>query len=748
MFRHIKLLRALLVSTTLLACLPAAQVEAQSEPAADSSNALEEIVVTAEHRQASIQQVPLAVTAISGAELADRKINDIQDLTRFLPSVDINPTLGIGRITIRGIGLDTTAAGNDSRVAFNVDGVYISRPSAILGTMFDVSRVEVLRGPQGTLYGRNATAGAINLITNDPDPQLGGYVNATLGNYFDRQVQAALSVPMGSDTGLRISGQLTDRDGYGKDLTTGTDVNDANTRSARAVFVHHFNDDIRLRLTADYHHEDDADYAFQYLGQGNPRVVPTAIRLGGLPPPNPWDTYANTPQANNRTFSGYSGTFDWDLHFANLTSVTGYRDSNTAFVADADGTNIQISNNEQFEKAHQFSQELRLANDFSRGSWLVGAYYFDEHINGYNRFAPLSLAISGGPVGTLRAGFESGQILDSRSKAAFGEFRFRPLEKLTLILGGRETEDSRRSHAFTVTDLTDPPTPDRLTPSATAEMEKSWNNFSKRFSAEYRPTEDVMLYATYAEGFQAGNFSGLTTTGRPVPPVNPEYVKDYEAGLKADWLDRRLRTNVAAFHYNYSDLQVAVIAPGGLQLVNAAAAKVDGVEFEATARPLPHFETNLTADWLHARYTNFVTADPARPGQGNTVNPLTGALAFNLAGNTMPQAPAFTLNAGAQYGFDAAVGVFTLRGEAAWSSKVQFSPFNRDILAQDAYAMFNGFLNYVSPQNNWNAGLYVKNLTDKAVTSYRYVTNPLFGSPVIGSYYPPRTYGLQVGYKF
>ena len=282
---------------------------------------LEEVVVTAEKRTTNLQNTAMSVSAISGDELALRQIDDIESLALSAPNLNFGETTGNARIAIRGIGFDNISLGNEGRVAFHVDDVYLSRPAAALGSFFDLERVEVLRGPQGFLYGRNATAGAINLITGVPGDEFNGYATLTAGNYDRITLEGAVGGPLTDRVGARIAIRSTERDGWGDNLTNGREVDDEATRAVRGTLGFAPTDGLEIILRGDYFEQDDNAYSFRYLGLGSlpdasvgwPGLVPTGLRAGGTVPDDPRDSTADSGPDNVREFYGASLDLSWFL---------------------------------------------------------------------------------------------------------------------------------------------------------------------------------------------------------------------------------------------------------------------------------------------------------------------------------------------------------------------------------------------------------------------------------------------------
>jgi iron complex outermembrane receptor protein len=738
-----KVARVILVAGTSVLCVPAAyaketaeapEATAQSQEATGTSAAAEgiqEIVVSAQKRAEPIQAAPLAVSAVSGEDLQQRQINDIESLAPSLPNMNFGKNVGFARISIRGLGLDATVAGQEARVAYHTDGVYISRPSAQLSTFFDINRVEVLRGPQGTLYGRNATAGAINVITNDPERTFGGYGRVTFGNYNLVTADGAITGPLSDDVSARLAFTKTDRDGYGKNLVTGQQIDNEHSIGVRGKVKIAPSDAFSLVLSADYSKENDGNYVYHYLGQGQSSAPPRVAALGGTSPPDPRDTFANTPQSDYRRFYGFAADATANLGPVNVTSITGYRDSYADVTGDHDGTQAPVSVIRTFEKATQFSEELRFDGNVADLRWLLGGFYFDEDGYGEADFSP---------VLAFNNQFQSrGLLFNGRFKtqasAAFGQLDYEIITGLTLSAGLRYSREKKSIDQRGQIDLATPATPD-FTPNYTLFQDQSatFSSTTPRFNIDYNITRRILTYFTYSKGFKSGGFNLTGFT----PPVTPEKLTDYEAGLKSDWLGGALRFNTSVFYYDYTDLQVQKIVNAAAILVNAATARVRGVETEFVIRPFKGFELSGNASLLDAKFTAFSTSDPARPALG----------VLDLTGNQLPQAPKVTANAAAQYTFGLLSGGLALRGELAYTSRVYFSPFNRNEVSQAAYTKGNVLLTYSRNESGFTSSLWVRNVGDRRTISTAQVSSGFLGFPIMGTFDPPRTFGGSIGYRF
>jgi len=744
----------------LASCMPAIAMLLTASPAIaqttqpnDSNLDEEEIIVTAQKRATNLQETAAAISVADGEDLREQQVTSIEGLAQTLPSVNFGQTTGNARIAIRGIGFDNTTVGNEGRVAYHVDGVYVARPAATLAGFYDIERVEVLRGPQGALYGRNATGGAINVISRAPGDRMNGYFDATYGNYDLKKLEGAFGGPVSDILSARFSFQAIDRDGYGKNLTNGRDVDDQSTIAVRGQLRFEPSDTFDLTLSADYFHQDDHAYSFHYLGRGSltdlsstpplPGQQLTGIRAGGVVPANFRDSTSDSGPDNRRTFWGLAANARFDMGWAELFSVTGYRGSKFQVLSDLDVTSARLTVYDQFEDADQFSQELRLAGEYSRGDWMIGGYYFDESLFGGTRIpldpVVLSRAPTLPPLSFLRQGYYGVGQLDTKAYALFGSARFELTDQFAVRLGVRYSDETKNIDEVLKFDFATPfppfvpqfpPTP----PGVRRQLETSSSSFTPSATIEYKANDDLFLYATYAKGFKSGGFN----LGVIQPPFAPEKITDYEAGIRADWLNGRLRTNISAFYYDYTNLQVTKIAGTVVTIENAANAVVRGIEAEIVVRPISRLRLDAAISLLDSEYRNYSTTDPARPALG----------VIEISGNDLSQAPSYTINVNASYTLPTDVGDFTLRGEGRWVDRVYFTQFNLDHVSQPAYSLFNAFLSWQSGTSGLRATAFIRNIGNEDIVSAGFIGSSLVGSPLLGSFEPPRTYGLTLGWTF
>jgi iron complex outermembrane recepter protein len=712
-----------------------AQAQATPVAASPPSDQIEEIVVTAEKRSENLQDAAIAVTAITGAALDARHIVDVQSLAESLPNFDFGVYSGNAHLAMRGLGLDSVNPGAEGRVAFYDDGVYISRPADVLGTFFDVSRVEALRGPQGTLYGRNATGGSINLITNDPTSTLRGYYEQTVGNFGQTIEEGAISGPIVDRIQGRFAFQVDDHSGYGHNLVTGSQIDNARTFSFRGKLNIEISDSVDLRLSADYHKEHDANYGFHYMGAGNPTATPTGVLLGAPSVADSYDIATAENPRNDRNIWGAAAVTTWKISdTTSLKSITGYRYSKYNDFSDATGEGFNLLPFDQVEQSNSESEELQLAQTNDKYNWIAGLYYFHEYIDSFS-LAPLSAGLFGGPVAEQLEGYWAGGNLRTTAAAVFGEFNYHFTDKFAATAGlryGWEKKSVIDGLQFDVSRLYSPSNP--LDLAATQNDSITQNAVTPKAGLNYEIAANVLSYFTVSKGYKSGGFDN----GAVAPPYGAETVWAYELGLKGQWFDRRLQSNLAAFLYEATNLQVSVIQDTQVFTKNAAAADAKGIEEEITAVLAKGLKADASVGYLISRYKSFTTADPQRPYLGP----------IDLAGRYLPQAPTTNLQAGLQQTWDTAVGALTLRGEGYYVSKIYFTPFNVDVNSMGGNFKANAFLNYLSGDEHWSGQLYGRNLTDKKVIAYSTPTSAFDGFPVVGYLEPPRTYGVQVGFHF
>ncbi len=735
-----------------LACgaVPALALAATPEVAA-----LEEIVVTAQLRKQNLQDVPLSVTAFSANALKDSGVIRLQDLVDSIPNLNYNTNGSIRatQITIRGIVSDANNIGVDQTVGVYVDGVYMARPTTINTGLYDLESVEVLRGPQGTLYGKNVIAGAIKFETKRPAEELGGEVAINYGNYDNLVVHGALNVPLVDDKlFLRVSAQSENRDGY-LENRAGPDNNDANNENARLGLLFNPTPDLSLLLRADWArdrtHQGGTELAVvsPIYASGPFNVVPgSPFHIDN----DPFDyVISDGPSAfQDRDLWGTSLELSWAVAGGELTSISAYREFEWNNYQSSDYSPFDIFGTGIDEDQKQFSQELRFSASLAdRLEYVVGAYYLYQDLEAeattYVGNNILSLPAFGGlPLGVF-PGPSIGKLLPEVSNdsfAGFGQLQYELTDRVTLVGGLRYTYE-KKSIDYSVD-------PDNLivfpiSPSVKS-ASMSENVVSPMASVSYRLTENVNSYITYSEGFKVGGFnafdSDFANEDGSTPAFDPEYADNVELGIKSSLLDDRVRLNMAAFYTDYKDLQVVQRLEGDNGLFfyrtsNAAKAEIHGLEFELSALVTEGLQVNLAYGYSDAEYEDFV------------VDALTG---IDYSGNTMVLSPEQNASFAAQYERPLAGGWDLLgRLEYSYMSSTYSDQNNTRELRNGAYSLVNARLGFESRDLGLRVTAWVNNALEEEYTKDKRYGSATFAPGSLDyNVGNPRTYGLEVSYSF
>lgn len=741
-------------SVSLIGLMWSSLAAAQSQSSGSAS--IETIVVTAEKRSTDLEKTPEAITALNGAELDQHQVRDLQDLRSIVPNFQMGDAQGIPQISIRGIGTSSFLPGTEGEVAVNENEVYVSRTLQQQTGLYDVSDIEVLRGPQGTLYGRNATAGAVNITTALPTDDFSGYTKVTGGNYGEFRFEGAAGGAVDDDDTLlvRLAAFYERHDGYGTNVVTHDGVDDKNAYGVRGTIVFKPTTNFKATLITEYYDENDHQGAFHYFGAAGLSGLPGALGLppyfevvGGYAPKNVRDV-ANgiDPQFHLPTFST-TGTLEWTQGDFSIKSITGYRQQSPQFTYDIDGGYPLSVFEREGEPAHQISEELQLHYDTDVLHLTGGVYYFNEHDDSNPAQIVASTgwteAIFGIPFAT--PGYVTlGNLaadLTTEAEAAFAQGTYNLTSDLSLTAGIRYSQEKKSIASFYGLDLGAgglpllPPYPGPNPLTAPADASKTFASVTPKFGVQYQIEAETMLYATYSQGFKSGGFD--TGVAPPLVPFRPEKLTDYELGLKTTTLDDRLRANLASFYYDYNDLQVTQVIDNSIQTGNAATARDYGIEAELTWLPIDPLEFDVSAAWTHARYGQYVGPDPARPLLPTV----------NFSGNTLDNAPDYQATVGAQYTWQVESGTLAARGEAEYTSKFYFSPGNEEELSQGAYVKGNFYLTY-SPDLDWTLSAYLKNVANVTTKTSALVATTLVFNPIVGSLAPPRLFGLEIDRKF
>ena len=709
---------------------------APAQDAASAAAATQEVVVTATKRPLTLQAVPAAVSVVGSAQLAENHIEQPQDLNGEVPGLQIRANNNEVSLFLRGVGHSPYSPQAENSVALNVDGVYMSRTSEGLGAFFDVSRVEVLNGPQGTLYGRNATGGVVNVITNTPTMDNESYVSVGGGNYARVDGEAVFSGPITDNAQLRIGAYEHHRDdGFGTDRYTNTPNDNLDEHGTRATLKLEPTDRLQLYLRGDGYFAKDHDAGYFYDGPSGRQPETLLQNIGGLIPPGKFDNYANVDGARQVLLAGTSLETDYRLtNEINLKSLTAYRYNYSFYQTDIDGTQLNESYLDYRQSAEHYSEEL--SGNYHQGPLYasLGFYYFGE-LNRSRLYEPQPLYFAftarGVPIPRTieRAPGATGifeQIGTGRTnaEAVYGNVSYQLTSKLNLGVGLRySTEDKENSGRQQAV----------VTPFAPFTGVRNSNGLTPAFTAAYKLTGDTNLYATISRGFKSGEW----IAGTP-QYARPESVWDYEAGVKGEYFDRRLQVSLGGFYYDYKDLQVEILQGGAAILINAPTATLYGLEGSGNLSLPYRFDLHGSFSALHTEFGNLYSADPNIPG-----SPV-----VDLRGNELPNAPPYQVAAGLSKHLDYGrygTGVATV--DYSWQDRAYLDIYNvTDNNYRPAYSMVNLSYTHVFPDRHLSLLVYGRNLNNAIVISAESVSSAY--NQRLVNYTEPRTYGATLKYNF
>ena len=727
------------VAFALVAAAPSSRAEESGD-----SLALEEVVVTATKQVETIDKTAAAITAVRGDALGPGGIQEIRDLAVSVPNVSVGDQFGVNRTFIRGIGMTSIDLGADGAVAFLQDGSMIARPSQQLTGFYDLEQVEVLRGPQGTLYGRGATAGVVNMITKKPTEELDGYVRLTGGNYSAYTFEGAVGGPIAGDAVMgRIAAKIDKRDGYGKNLFTGKDIDDLDSQAVRGILRWKAGDSVTIDLIGDYFKEKDFNYAFHYLGT---TVVPeNSLAHNLLGGQTIFDYYAarnsdadlrnivsDINPTNDRKGKSGTGIVEWQINDDwSLKSVTAWRKFDRYMQDDLDSSDVNMFGlNRYTENSESWAEDVTVQGSTGRVDWLFGANWFTEDLHGEVQVPLTNLGLAFGlPADFFDDGFywQNGDV-NIDAWGAFAQARIAVTDSFAATVGARYNYEKRQGTGYFRFDALGVLVP--------TDNQKSWDKITPKLLLEYTFQNGGLLYAQYTQGFK----SGVINTGSTSAVIDPEYVDAYEIGYKQQFADNRASLRAAAFWYDYTDLQVGFVnADSTVQTINAASARNKGLEIEFTARLTEDVRLDLAATYLDAKYTdfkNYCYCDGFATEQ-------------QLKGNYLQNAPKHTMRAALDFNHPVSEsGAVVARAEFSYQDKVYFTEWNNADAEQPAYGIVNLMAGYEGGDGKWSATGWVRNATDEFVYSNNIITAPLYGSIRVGSLLPPRTFGLTLAYNF
>ena len=749
----------LLMAGTAVAMLPAQAwaadavadvATAQSQEAPDTPGqapadgaGIAEIVVTASRTgAAALQKVPIAITAFSADRLDGSQVLNVKDLVQLTPSLNVAQVTASAVIYMRGIGSSNVFGGSDPSVTTQLDGVYIARAFGQFQDFADIERLEVLRGPQGTLYGRNAIGGTINIISRKPSNEFTGKAQVAYGNYDALTMQGYASGPIVQDkVQASISGNYVRRDDYFKNVNPALPgTGNADRGGVRGQLRIVPTEKLELITRADWNKSNERFDSYDHLlvryAPGGTNPTPLANSIVG----DYHKVAIELPQRNRTKIWGVSQEANLDLtDTLTLKSLTAYRWGSYALSVDNDGTEQRYTDVNQAETSRQFSQEFNLVLNTDRFDAVAGLFYFRDRTS-----TRIQTSVFASPSTPAAAAFTFLDLPESktRSVAAFVQGTFKITPELNLTAGLRYTKDRKSIAANFVrrSILTGAVAPGFPFVTDFSRTDDAW---TPKFGLDWQVTPQVMLYGSVTRGFKSGGTSIFANT-LPDLSFGPETIWSYEGGMKSDLLDRRLRVNLSVFRYDYKGLQVqSLIGPGVVAIRNASNARITGGELEVTARPVDPLTLGFNYALLNAKYEDFPNATISNPlapfvTGDPRFNPATRL--YNASGNRLNAAPKGQLSAWAQVNFDLAAGKAFLRGEYYHQTRAHYDPSNAPIMSQKPYGLVNASVGWNSDDRKWGVQLIAKNLVDKQYL-VTIAANGLVPAGLAGA---PRTMALQV----
>lgn len=704
-----------------------------SEPTTDPAQASVtpgEIIVTAQRRSERLRDVPMSVAAISADSLAKSGVTNSSDIARLVPSVVMPFQGAFLQPSIRGVSSTGAAVGDNANVAMYIDGVYQPQQIATLVDLADVQQIEVLKGPQGALYGQNATGGAILITTMAPSFTESGRFSASYGNYNAVSVRGFVTGPvLGNTIAASLAGGIQNRDGFRRHIITGQRDQGLNSKVLRGKLLFVTSDTARITITGYYSDRADSSQYAGFAIDDNSvgyALVPTAPKATS---PNQFTTDPEAFSAIVSYGGNIRGAFETDDGTINTT--TSYSRNKVSYLADLDFSPVDYASTGAKNAIGQyFIQEANfVSRKFGKISFLVGGFYLNGSEYGYKSdFTLTSPTLPPTPPGAILLRQEYRQRLDKTVFAAYGDITFKATDRLTLTAGGRYTHEQQRVFSNSA------PSPNEATVVERPDGPANFSNFSPRFTARYEVTPESNIYGSLSKGFKSGILNPNTLTQAP---VRPETITAYEIGYKGN-ISHAVKLDVAAFLYDYTNLQVvSYVAPLYLQQ-NAASARIKGIDIDGSWAVTRNLQLTASASFLHARYRKFPNAQIfVSNGFGSD------AVTADLSGKQMLRAPKFSGNIGANYHLETAAGQFGAYASVYHNSGFGFEVSNR--LRTGVYTTVDGELSFApNALQGVRFVLWAKNLGDKA-----YLASAL-ASPFAdgGSYAEPRTYGIRVEYAF
>lgn len=678
-----------------------------------TTDTIPSVIVTAQKRSQTAQSVPISMTTLSARTIEANRVQNLQDVSRLTPGLLVssfsqaNPT-----IAIRGISNTFSQIGVNKPVAVVVDDVFIPRNSAASFELFDLDSINVLKGPQGTLFGRNVTGGAIVITTRQPTTDARATeAQISFGNMGERLFNGLINTPINETTAFKFSTTIRERNGYGHDRLTGQELDDINSRNYRGQLLFKPGNDIEATISADYSEDWNGGRTLSSNTMGDDGDTRTA-ELG-------------VQQGYKRFISGLSAKFNWKLNAGDITAISAYRSSSSSEDYSGVGANFSLlttgsqSITRDADDIKTWSQELRYSSPkWTSGDFVTGIYYMSE--NGNRQLATRGLSAK---TGTLTSSTLATQQVDTSSYAAFADGVLHLPLTVDLTAGVRYTHDEKKAN-LTRADYVRP-----ATSFISNGNRANWSELTPRMVLSWQPQTNLLLYTSTTRGFTAGGFNGdASTAGIFQKSFEPEKVTNMEAGFKSQWLSNRLRVNASLYKMKYSDKQELVnnSLTGILSIINAGQATVKGGELELTYKPARWLELSGGYSHIHGVYDRFEVGT------------------INYTGNPMSSAPRNQYSAAVNLNVPLGdIGVLSAAANYAWRDTYNTGAANDPNLQIPSYGLTNMNVSYESPDRTWKVTAWVKNANNT-----RYILTR--STQVVRAEYDgePRTFGIALAARF
>ena len=695
-----------------------AQATATPPPPSGDGAMIEEVIVSAQKRDQALQDVPISITALSSDTLEKANFSSVNELPAMVPGLRIDASGAFFQPTIRGVGSSIAGVGFTSNIATYVDGFYIPSQATTNMQLINLKSVQVLKGPQGTLFGRNATGGAILLSMADPSHVTSGTFKASYGSYNRTNFSTYGTTEVSDSVAVDVSGYWETSDGYVDNIVTGRDDDGAlSRRGVRLSSIWDAADGLSFKLAIQHDDIDDAtvNATSAYKGESTGTGMDGAVVAD-----RPRDVSNDGRTEFSSQVDGVYLTTKADLGFAELVSYTMGRKEQNQQLLDLDSSSLPIFHTYFNIENEAYSQEFNLSGDLldKKLEWIAGLYYLnvDEH------FTDLGVAAFGNPFTSL---YDVRSKMESYALFLDGTYHFD--EQWSLTLGGRYSDEDATGY------INIHPGGLAFGLSPVEPFSDSWSSFTPRVVLGYKPTDRSNIYASVSRGFKAGQVSPSSLSQ---VTVDPEKITAYEIGYKL--AQSRIMFDVAAFYYDYKDMQVAGFDGISALVTNAATSTIYGGEMQIFGALTEQWTAKLGLSYVHGEYDSY----PSAPYYERADDGTYPATSRDASGNMMQRAPKLTGNLGLQYETPVAKGRMRYNADGYYTSKFYFDPANN--YPQKAYALLNVSVSWIDPSDRWTLSLYGKNVTDET-----YRSQVLAGQFAIQqSYGEPATVGFSTTYKF